>query len=192
MKRALCIFLTILMILTLSGCKQENLGTPVSSLQTEETANLFPLHMYYGSGFNGFCDITLEHNGTFNGQYEQYDVQNLGAEYPNGTTMQCDFNGTFEDLRQLDETTFSLTFKEIKPAKPLGTEYIENGTRYIVTEPNGLSLGKAYTLYTPETYIEDLPEDVLDCVPRKIIKNEHTLTIYLLYNDSTKKAFYTE
>ena len=192
MKKTLCIFLAILFVVTVSGCKQENPGTPVQSLQTNDTKHLFPLDLYFTKGISGYLNILLGQDGGFSGEYYHADFQNTDPSFPGGTIMECRFTGTFQNLKQLNAYSYSLEFKEIVPSQPAETVYINNDTRYIVTIPSGLAMESTFILYTPETPIKALPDGCEAALPYSVLQDDDTLNVFFLYNEQTGQGYCTK
>ena len=120
----------------------------------------FPLELAFSSGAGAWATgLTLNRDGTFTGGYRDSNMGEIGNGYPNGTVFYCNFEGSFEIVGQVDEYTYSLRLVELVQNDVPGTERIEDGVRYVATEPYGLEDGTEFLLYLPGTPHELLTED---------------------------------
>ncbi len=82
-------------------------GSP-SGLPVDDT-----LEMMFCSGAGGWQTmLSLNADGSFSGIYLNSDMGSYGAEYPNGTAYICQFHGSFKDIVQLSDASWSLTLDE--------------------------------------------------------------------------------
>lgn len=83
-------------------------GSP-SGLPVDDT-----LEMMFCSGAGGWQTmLSLNTDGSFSGIYLDSDMGSSGAEYPNGTEYICQFHGSFKDIVQLSDASWSLTLDEL-------------------------------------------------------------------------------
>ncbi len=69
--------------------------------------------MMFCSGAGGWQTmLSLNADGSFSGIYLNSDMGSYGAEYPNGTAYICQFHGSFKDIVQLSDASWSLTLDE--------------------------------------------------------------------------------
>lgn len=124
-------------------------------------ADAFPIKLLFASGASSAgTALTLYQDGSFEGQH--FDHENAaGEDYPNGTCYICDFSGQFDNIRQINEYTYSMTLGEIVVKQEEGVEWIEDSILYIASKPYGLEEGKEFLFYTPGTPLEELSEDFL-------------------------------
>lgn len=85
----------------------------------------------------------------------------IGAENPNGSAYVCDFSGKFENIEKANDYSYKMTLADITTEKAIGEEWIEDGIRYIASEPYGLEKGTDFIFYLPDTPIDSLPENFL-------------------------------
>lgn len=120
-----------------------------------------PLEMEFCSGAGGWWTALRIHpDGSFEGDYHDSDMGDGGENYPNGTEYVCPFHGSFRDIVQLTDNSWSLTLEELvlDTGHPVGEEWIEDGVRYVSSEPYGfnnqdskaLEPGAQFILYSPE------------------------------------------
>ncbi len=111
-----------------------------------------PLEMIFLSGAGAWCTgLTLNPDGAFTGDYHDSDGP---IQYV------CQFHGKLGGFVQLTEHSWSLTLEELvlDTGHPVGEEWIEDGVRYVSSEPYGfnnqdskaLEPGAQFMLYSPE------------------------------------------
>lgn len=155
--------------------------------------DVFPMDMIFSSGAGGWrTQITLKEDGTFVGDYYDYEMglSNLDYDY---TTYICEFNGKYEILEQIDDYSYSFSFTEISTEKNEGEEWIEERIRYIYSFPYGINKEHQYILYADKTPVKDLSEEVLVWWPyRYEYKDENieTLMCWGLYDKKEEIAFF--
>lgn len=182
----------------------------VNESQTEETTepsqesaekeeillpDTLPMDFTFSSGAGGWAtSITLKLDGSFEGIYHDSKMGDSGEDYPNGSVYICAFSGQFEDIKQVDEYTYSMTLSEITTQNTEGEEWIEDKIRYVASVPYGLENGKEFLLYTPETPIKELSEEFLSWWANNYLSEEEaleTLSCYGLYNKEMGYGFFT-
>lgn len=175
----------------------EDPAAPGESPAPEEE-NLFeriPRSYLFCSGAGGWStELTLEADGSFAGMYHDSDMGDLDeARYPNGTVYLCRFRGEFARPEAVDETTWTMRIESLELDHPAGqSEEIEDGIRYVYTEPFGLEDTEALTVYLPDTLAEGLDENILwaargpyDWKPTEA----GTLGVTILYNAAQDHGF---
>lgn len=154
-----------------------------------------PKEFVFASGAGAWGTmITLNPDGSFEGSYSDSDMGDSGEGYPNGSVYVCEFSGHFDDIKQVDDHTYSMTLGEVTTSKEKDEEWIEDGIRYVSSDPYGLEDGKEFLLYTPETPIEGLSEEFLSWWPNRYTQSEEpleTLSCYGLYNQKMGYGFFT-
>lgn len=127
---------------------------PISSLEG------MPLEFAFSSGAGAWATmITLNADGTFSGEYHDSDMGDMGEEYPNGTVYISTFSGKFTDMRQVDEYTCSMHLGSVTTERAVGDEWIEDGVRYIASEPAGIDGGRTFLLFMPGAPTGTMDED---------------------------------
>lgn len=96
------------------------------------------MELTFSSGAGAWRTVlTLQPDGSFTGQYSDWDGGGDPSQYPEGIYYICSFSGTFSDLRQLDETTYVMTLDTLTAQETEGEEWVEGGTLYIGSAPYG-------------------------------------------------------
>ena len=94
---------------------------------------------------------------------------------------------------KLDEYSYGLKLVTLNKEK--GEEYIEEGIRYVPSEPYGMEKGKNYILYLPDTPLEGLSEEFLLWWPGRYDmdnQDQTTLNCFGMYNKETEYGFFSE
>lgn len=213
MKRERKIFMFTLMagVLLLTACQPEHMpeesGTvsiaDTGSYETEsailneaQLPDAFPLEFVFSSGAGAWrTTIVLNQDGSFNGAYLDSDMGDRGDDYPKGTQYICDFSGQFDNIKQIDGHTYSMTLYNIIAEKENGEEWIEDGILNKYSEPYGMEDGTEYLLYTPDTKIVEVPEEFLSWYPGWKFVDEDgnrsdTLSCYGIYNIKMGYGFF--
>ena len=153
----------------------------------------FPQQMAYSSGVGGwYTTIILSADGTFSGEYYDSQMGVTGLDYPHGTVYLCNFSGKFDIKEKPDDCTYILELKRLDTDKTQGEEWIENGVRYVVSNPYGLDGAKKFALYTPCKKIDNLSQDFLNWRPVYYSDSaENTLGVYALHNVDEGCGFFT-
>lgn len=166
-------------------------GTPISALPED-----FPMELTFSSGAGAWRTLlTLQPDGSFTGQYTDWDAGGDPSQYPEGIYYICTFSGTFKDLRQLDETTYVMTLDTLTAQETEGEEWTEDGILYIGSAPYGLEGGSTFVLYAPESSTDVLTTDALRVewpewnLPETVPEGQ--LGCWLLYNQEMDQAFFS-
>lgn len=172
-----------------SSEKQEN-----PELSDLPSAGEMPFTFTFSSGAGGWStDISLWTDGTFVGGYHDSDMGTSDDDYPNGTMYYCNFSGRLEIVQKLDAYSYALKLASLEKEK--GNEFIEDGIRYVPSEPYGMEKGKNYILYLPDTPLDGLSEEFLMWWPGRYDMQEQqrtTLGYYGLYNQDMEYGFFGE
>ncbi len=145
-----------------------------------------------GAGAWG-SSLTLNPDGTFTGSYHDSEMGEMDEDYPNGTVYQSEFSGKFGNVEKINDWSYALTLTEVTTADEVGTEWIENGIRFVAAEAFGLVGGTEFILYTPEAPTAELAEEFLSWNPGGYIwieEKHETLERYALRNLATEDGFY--
>lgn len=202
MKKFLALALFALMLLSFVGCgapkdapaeEKEIISTTVNTEEEPITLDFFPLEFTFSSGAGGWATIlTVDADQNVNGEF--FD-SNFGEAddslYPNGTIYISKFSGKLEVSEQINEYSYKAAFVNIETEKPVGEEWIEEGTRYVSSEPYGV-FDTEYVLYTPITPISVLSEDFISwTMMLGFLEGKEVLGCYALYNETEGIAFFT-
>ena len=165
--------LLALCLVLLTGCGAKQVEPPaqaqepaaeqpeVPAQEADILPDALPLDLMFASGAGGWStDLTLERDGSFAGIYHDSEMGSTGPEYPNGTYYISTFSGRFGDIRQVDDTTWSLTLQELTTEQEPDTEWIEDQILYVASTPYGLDGGTDFALYLPDTPVEALSEEL--------------------------------
>lgn len=167
--------------------------------ETTEAPTLLPLpdssmEFTFMSGAGAWRTVLfLNADGTFTGTYLDSEMGEAGDAYPNGSAYISNFSGRFTDIEKIHEFSYKMTLSELVTEKPVGEEWIENGIRYIASEPNGLSSGTEFAFYLPTTPIANMSEDFLFWWPLKfehVTAPKDTLSCYGIRNVATSDGFF--
>lgn len=121
-----------------------------------------PSEFVFASGVGGwYTEITLSSDGTFTGQYSDSEMGDIGNGYPNGTVYICNFDGKFSFPQQLDDYICSMTLEYLNTIGNPGSEYYENGIRYICSNPYGFDDADKFLIYLPGCPLDKISEDFL-------------------------------
>lgn len=191
MKKTLCaaVLAVCLLPLTLSGCNGKTLeeyrvklnGEPIPAAEQEQevgsaatesgngSASLFSnfrsLQFTFSSGAGGWATLmTIDSDGSFSGEFYDGELGSSGPDYPNGTTYQSNFSGTFTQPEKVNDYTYSLQIQEINYEKEPGTEEIIDGMLYSYAKPYGLDGAEELLIYLPGAPLDQLPEEFLSWV----------------------------
>ena len=184
----------------LTSCGNEKQGKvkPEKKVVEDEKNPIFdvlPLEFVFTSGAGAWQSIiTLNSDGSFKGTYSDAEMGSNGEDYPNGTVYTCEFSGKFEEIKQVNDYTYTMTLTEVTTEKKEGEEWIEDQIRYVAAGPYGLENGKEFLFYTPETPIKELSEEFLNWWPQRYLQGEHALeklSCYGIYNKETESGFFT-
>jgi hypothetical protein len=199
---------------TTEGTTTESTFTDISESNTTETTsetntikdNQLPLpkesaEFSFLSGAGAWRTvITLNRDGTFTGRYLDSEMGETGEGYPKGSAYICDFSGKFENIKKVDEYSYQMTLTGIKTEKPVGEEWIEDGIRYVASDPHGLNdpineqTCTEFIFYLPDTPIDQVPEEFLIWWPYRYTQEtapKTTLSCYGILNVTTSFGFFT-
>lgn len=199
----MCIFISLTM---LCGCgkKEEtkkvndSVGLKKVEEKEEEKVTLpegvFPLQMNFSSGAGGWAtNITIKEDGSFVGRYSDSEMGSTGEDY-DGTVYICEFSGIFRILKKINKYSYSLHLVEIITDRETDTEWVEDRVKYIYSTPFGLEKGTEFILYTPETPVSVLPEQLLSWWPHRFTnetERPETLSCYGLHNVKNNYGFFS-
>lgn len=136
----------------------------------------------------------MNRDGSFVGEHTDSEMGECGDDYPEGTVYICEFSGSFDRIRQIDEYSYSMNIREIIISDKEGKEWMEGKVRYINSEPYGLEDGENFIFYSPETPIDSLSDDFLSWWPSWYFSETDppkTLSCYGLYNQDMGYGFFS-
>jgi len=133
-------------------------------------------------------EMTLLPNGLFFGHYHDSDMGDEGSLYPNGTQYFCDFSGQFGNGEQINAYSGTLTLAGLTPYE--AEDHIQDGVRYIASEPYGLENSPTFILYSPDTPMDELSEDCIGWLYGSMGEiPAEKLGCYVIYNPAEGFAF---
>ena len=104
--------------------------------------------------------------------------------------------GKFTDIERIDQYYYTMSLEKLEVLN-VPEMWIENGYRFLKEdEPYGLENGENFTLYMPETPIEQLSEDFLIWWPSWYYSEEETvrpekLSCYGMCNEAMQYGFFS-
>ena len=171
-----------------AGCGEKSSGERIDG----GLADSLPIDLEFSSGVGAWgTGLTLAADGSFSGEYHDSDMGDSGDDYPDGTVYLCNFSGKFTEIKQLDDHSYSLTLEELSSDYEQGKEWVEDGVRYVSSEPYGVEQGKDFILYLPDTPTDGLNEEFLSWWPGQYQEGQSdTLDFYGLYNVDMGYGFF--
>ena len=156
----------------------------------------FPKDLFFNSGAGGWRTyLRLNRDGSFSGEYSDYDAY-AEKDFPKGTVTICEFEGKFTNIQRMDQYHYTMSLEKLE-ILDIPEMWIENGYRFLKEdEPYGLENGENFTLYMPETPIEQLSEDFLAWWPSWYYSEEETvrpekLSCYGMCNEAMQYGFFS-
>ena len=145
----------------------------------------------FSSGVGAWrTDLRVAGDGSFLGGYHDSEMGENAADYPNGTVYGCLFHGQMRLEETEDEAALRLVIERLEPDEGQLPEAIEDGIRYVTTEPYGLTGTDELLLYLPGTPVDALPEGFLLWAHGMGLPAEaETLPCYGLYNAAEDAGF---
>ncbi len=156
--------------------------------------DVFPLEFTFSSGAGAWAtELTLQKDGSFVGSFHDSNMGENGEGYPNGTVYICDFTGTFKEIQKVNEYTYAMQIGTLSLDREADAEWIEDGVRFVASDPYGLTDGETFFLYTPAAPMEAMDEDFMHWWPGRydMDKTYETLSCYGLHNTETDDGFFT-
>ena len=145
---------------------------------------------YFSSGVGGWFDcLEIAEDGSFTGQYHDSEMGDMGEDYPNGTVYGCLYHGQFELGEQLSETAYQLKVASCEKDEGQLDETIEDGVRYVTSDPAGIKEGDELVLYLPGQSVEDFSEEMRFWLHLEDPENTKELTTFALLNEKDDIGF---
>lgn len=155
-------------------------------------ADLSNLEFWFASGGGAWCTVlTVNEDGTFEGEYHDSEMGEIGKDYPNGVYYLCDFTGKFTEPEKVDDYTYSVRIESIELDEKAQTEEIKDGMKYIYSEPYGLDEAEEILIYMPGIALKELPEGYRNWVGYSNLEEakDTQLPFYGLYNVRPEYGF---
>lgn len=136
--------------------------------------------------------LVITPDGSFEGNYYDSNMGEDGEGYPNGTVYYCNFSGKFSDPEPVNEYTYKVTLESFNTADQAGLEYIEDGIKYIASEPYGFDGPNEYYIYLPGIPSSMMPQNVFDWVSRLYGSNFGSYEVYVICSANGELPFVGE
>ncbi len=134
--------------------------------------------------------FVINSDGTFSGEYYDYDALATGENYPHGTLYESSFSGEFSGMKKVDEYTYSIGIKNISYQKTVGTEEVLDQELHVNCEAYGLTGADKLIVYIPGTPVERLPENVRKQCDESMLNDDGSvLQVYMLHNEELGVVF---
>lgn len=147
-----------------SVTKQQTTAAETSETQPETTEGLdagvlqFLSQIqgeYYQHGGDWTTWLTVNADGTFSGEYSAHTNPGPKAHYDVGA-----FHGSFADLKQIDELTWTVRVESVTVDGEIGREWEDKEATYTqVADPGAPVEGTELTVYLPGTDSSQIPEE---------------------------------
>ncbi len=175
---------------------REQLGIEIDmEVDEREFFKLLP-QFTFTSGAGGWStELNINIDGSFDGSFHDNEMGDIGDDYPDGTVFVCNFSGWFDNVKRLDEYTYSMRIREITQEKKQDEEWIEDGVRYVVSYPYGLENAKEVLVFLPGSDTSQLPEEFITWVAMPNAWGEYrpaVMPFYGLYNAVEREGFFGE
>lgn len=132
---------------------ESELYTSADYLKVKPGENLFaimPHQFSFSSGAGGWAtSLNLYEDGSFDGYFSDWNMGELGLDYPNGTCRLCAFSGEFSTPKKITDYVYAISIKRLNYPRDVGAEWIEDGARFIQETPYGLDSTSEYYIYLP-------------------------------------------
>lgn len=145
----------------------------------------------FTSGAGGWgSTITLRGDGSFTGEYSDYDMGVTGPGYPHGSVAVSRFHGTFTAFRRIDDHVWSAELSNVETEKTPGEEWIEDETRYTAGPAVGLEPGRDMLFLAPGA----APKHLTHTMKTWIYNFDDTVPVgnHLICNCETEEVFVGE
>ena len=110
---------------------------------------------YYQHGGDWTTWLTVNADGTFSGEYSAHTNPGPKAHYDVGA-----FHGSFADLKQIDELTWTVRVESVTVDGEIGREWEDKEATYTqVADPGAPVEGTELTVYLPGTDSSQIPEE---------------------------------
>lgn len=115
----------------------------------------------FSSGAGGWStELYTAEDGSFTGTYHDSEMGEAAEEYPNGTVYYSAFSGHLSLVARADENSWRVRLDSLTLEDAPGQESIDDGFRFVATEPYGVTEGDELLLFLPGTPVEALTEDM--------------------------------
>ena len=165
-----------------SKCAVVQHGTPIKEH--------LPRTLVYNPSSDTTIKITINADGSVKGTYRNPERGVTGPDYPKGLIICNDFTGKFTNIKQIDDSVYTMTLSSYTLTHQVGDDWYSDGYAYYADEIYGLKNNVKFILYTPGTPIPDMPEEVLMSFPGDDFEGAKFFNYYCLYNVDYGCAFF--
>ena len=173
----------------------DSAGDSASSVQDNPAgfsyADLKKYEFTFSSGAGGWRTImTINEDGSFQGNYGDSDMGSTGPDHPNGTYYYCDFSGRLSEPEYVDDYTCKAVVESLTYEDEPQTETIVDGVLRVASGAYGIEGADTVYIYLPGKPVSDLSESyrswwywgMYDEAPEE-------LPFYGLYNEAEEYGF---
>ena len=154
MNRVWAWFLSVMLVLSAAGASSEAAPSVFEEMSGLEWS--------FSSGVGAWStDLHVRADGSFSGEFHDSEMGDIGDGYPHGTVYICVFSGQMSLVEQADENMWKIRIDELKLDDDPDTETVDDGIRFVTTEPYGISEGDEMLLYAPGTPVQIFSEEML-------------------------------
>ena len=148
-----------------SAPPESELFSRADYLQVGDGENLFsilPGSFVFSSGAGGWeTQLNIYEDGSFDGDFRDWNLGETGQKFSDGTCYVCDFSGAFSMPQKVSDYVYSVSIQRLNYPGDVGSEWIEDGVRYVQSEPYGLDKTQEYCIYLPGCPYSVFTEDQL-------------------------------
>ena len=169
---------------------QEAYETVVEKMKeaSDPLSQLSGLQWSFSSGAGGWStELQTTADGSFSGQYHDSEMGEAADDYPNGTVYCCSFKGQMSFVEYVDGHTWKIRVDHLTIDD--ASEAIDDGIRFVPTEPYGISAGDEMLLFLPGTPVDVLTEDMRTWAHLLGEDAPDTLEDWFLYSEKNSSGF---
>ena len=135
--------------------------------------------------------LTIQEDGSFEGNYHDANMGDIGEGYPNGSVYICEFSGKFTEPKKEDDFTYSAKIESITYEQEPGTSEIVDGMQRLYSEPYGLENSERFLFYLEGAPVAELPEGYRSWVGYYDMTEiqDAALPFVGLYNEAQEEGF---
>lgn len=165
-----------------------------SDIAKQDEFNLFsilPSEFVFLSGAGGWStEIMINVDGTFTGQFHDFDVEMDEDDCPRGVCYICDFIGKFSIPTPVNEYVYTMNLEYLKLDGNIGDEKFEDGTRYVNVEPYGFENADEFLIYLPGCPLEETTMEFLSwAIAHTQMHDMIPIGVYGIYNVGGMEGF---
>mgnify|MGYP000877081230 CR=1 FL=1 len=153
-------------------------------------SDLSNLEFWFGSGAGAWRTVLyVADDGSFEGEYTDFDAGSAAGDFPNGSCYVCTFSGQLSQPEKVNDYTYSARLERLDLEREPDAEETRDGIRYIYSEPYGLDDAEELLFYLPGAPVEELPEGYVQWALGYGDAIGETLPFYGLYNAGGDQGF---